>query len=103
MATAVAQILVQQMLGRHEGTIIFLGAGQLAANNDLLATTAVHAGIRALSQSLAREFHPKGVHISYLALNQWTTQQPEISRAIALTCKHVHAQPNSTWSQELSC
>lgn len=106
-AVAVAQAAIPQMLAKQQGTLIFLGSthacnpGSHTASG-WLADAAVQAGVRALSQSLAREFQPKGIHISYLALTEWSSHSEAAAQAIASTCWHVHLQPQSTWSQELS-
>lgn len=106
-AVAVAQAAIGQMLAKEQGTLIFLGSTHACnpgsnADSGWLADAAVQAGVRALSQSLAREFQPKGIHISYLALTEWSSHSEAAAQAIASTCWHVHLQPQSTWSQELS-
>lgn len=67
-----------------------------------LLENAIQAGIRALSQSLAREFQRKGIHISYLALKQTATQDASIAPALATLCWHIYRQSPDAWSQELS-
>lgn len=106
-AVAVAQGAIQHMLPRRQGTLVFLGSSHVAnsfshSGSGWLADAAVQAGIRALSQSLAREFQPKGIHITYLALTEWSSYSEAAAQAIASTCWHVYRQPQSTWSQELS-
>lgn len=103
MAAAIAQAAIQHMLKRHQGTLVFLGAGQHMASSDVLATQVVSAGVRALSQSLAREFQPQGLHISYLALKNWDSHELDTAQGVVETCWHLYRQPHSTWSQALSC
>lgn len=69
-----------------------------------LLENALQAGIRALSQSLAREFQRKGLHISYLALKQLSLldAHPQTAEAIARLCWHVYRQQPDAWSQELT-
>lgn len=69
-----------------------------------LLENALQAGIRALSQSLAREFQRKGLHISYLALKQLSLldAHPQTAEAIATLCWHVYRQQPDAWSQELT-
>lgn len=102
-AVAVAQAVIRHMLAKQQGTVVFLGSTH-AANPAAgwLADAAVQASVRALSQSLAREFQPKGIHVTYLALTEWSSHSAAAAQAIASTCWHVHVQPQSTWSQELS-
>lgn len=102
-AVAVAQAGIKHMLANRQGAVIFLGSAY-AANpvSGWLADAAVQAAVRALSQSLAREFQPKGIHVTYLALTEWSSHSEAAAQAIASTCWHVYQQPQSTWSQELS-
>ena len=101
-AVSVSQIMIKQMLRQQGGTLIFLG-GQptMAAHVDLLSQS-MFAGVRALSQSLAREFHPKGIHIAYCMLPDWDSQNKALMTSVQNLCWHIHQQPESTWSQELS-
>lgn len=101
-AVSISQAMIRQMLRKGKGTLIFLGMQQnLAAENDLLSQS-MFASIRALAQSLAREFHPKGIHIAYCMLPYWKSQNLEFMHAIQQVCWHVYQQPASTWTQELS-
>ena len=102
-AVAMAQGAIKHMLAKQQGTVIFLGSVYAASHSSgWLADAVVQAGVRALSQSLAREFQPKGIHITYLALTEWSSHGEAAAQAIASTCWHVYRQPQSTWSQELS-
>lgn len=102
-AVAMAQGAIKHMLAKQQGTVIFLGSVYAASySSGRLADAAVQAGVRALSQSLAREFQPKGIHVTYLALTEWSSYGEAAAQAIASTCWHVYRQPQSTWSQELS-
>lgn len=99
----IAQTAIKQMLLVKRGTVIFLGSVHaISPSAGWLADSALQAGIRALSQSLAREFQPQGIHISYVVLNQWSTDNVETAQAIADTCWYVHQQHESAWSQELT-
>jgi hypothetical protein len=82
--------------------LVFLGSAH--ANLPIKAWTidgALQAGMRALSQSLAREFHPQGIHVAYIALTEWQVEDQWLAQQIAQTCLQIHAQPKSTWVQEL--
>ena len=68
--------------------------------------------LRALSQSLSREFHPKGVHCTHfiidgLILNDIKKIENNKNdksmnpNDIADTYYFVHQQPNSCWAQEI--
>ncbi|WP_171293671.1 SDR family NAD(P)-dependent oxidoreductase [Acinetobacter haemolyticus] len=100
---SVSQAMIANMLKQKKGTVIFLGARSAGAGKkaDLLMMS-MFASIRALSQSLAREFHPKGIHVAYCTLEKWDDQNSKLMQSIAQVCWHLHQQPKSTWTQELS-
>ncbi len=101
-AVSISQIIIKHMLAQRKGTFIFLGMqNKIISNADLLAQS-MFASIRALSQSLSREFHPKGIHIAYCELETWDSQNQPLMKSIHQLCWHIHKQPNSTWSQEVS-
>lgn len=101
-AVNIAQAIIRQMLIKSQGTLIFLGTqpNLIAENNGL--TQSMFASIRALAQSLAREFHPKGIHIAYCMLESWDSQNVVLMDSVKNMCWHLYQQPDSTWSQELS-
>lgn len=102
-AASISQAMIANMLKQQRGTVIFLGARSEGAEKQAdLLTMSMFASIRALSQSLAREFHPKGIHVAYCTLEKWDDQNPKLMQSIAQVCWHLHQQPKSTWSQELS-
>lgn len=98
---SIAQVMIRQMLARSQGTLIFLGVEQVAQSDTDLLQQSVQASIRALAQSLAREFQPKGIHIVHCALTQWESTQSALMQVLSNTCYHLYQQPPSTWSQEL--
>ncbi|KXO73472.1 oxidoreductase [Acinetobacter venetianus] len=101
-AVSLSQVMIREMLMRQSGTMIFLGSQpQSSAYYDPLSQSSF-AAIRALSQSLAREFHPKGIHVCYCMLEQWQGHREDFVNSVKKACLHLHQQPNSTWSQELS-
>ncbi|EFF83215.1 hypothetical protein HMP0015_1307 [Acinetobacter haemolyticus ATCC 19194] len=102
-AVSISQAMIANMLKQQRGTVIFLGVRSEGAEKQAdLLTMSMFASIRALSQSLAREFHPKGIHVAYCTLEKWDDQNPKLMQSIAQVCWHLHQQPKSTWSQELS-
>ena len=98
----VAQAVIKPMLKQQRGTVIFLGAPFSNSTHYDVLSQSMFAGVRALSQSLAREFHPKGIHVAYCTLEKWDDQDQKLMQSIAQVCWHLHQQPKSTWSQELS-
>jgi NAD(P)-dependent dehydrogenase (short-subunit alcohol dehydrogenase family) len=60
----------RHMLPRGHGTILFTGAtASLRGGAGFAAFAAAKAGLRAVAQSLAREFGPKGIHVAHLVID----------------------------------
>ncbi|MCH7315590.1 oxidoreductase [Acinetobacter sp. ANC 3882] len=100
-AVSIAQVVIRRMLPKQQGTLIFLGQQQPVQSEQDLFGQSLSDSIRALAQSLAREFHPKGIHVVYCALPHWQSANREFMQSLQQTCWHLYQQPNSTWSQEL--
>ncbi len=101
------------------GTIIFTGAsGSLRGKAGFAAFAAAKAGLRALSQSLAREFGPMGLHVAHVVIDggikgdRLVLGLPEFVAAvgedgllevdaIAEAYWQLHRQHPSAWTQEL--
>ena len=112
----VAQQAAQRMLKRGAGTIMFTGASASVKGYPLSATFAMGKfALRGLAQSMARELHPKGVHIAHFVIDGGVRNE-ERGRseaaadtpdslldpdAIADTYMHVLKQPRSAWSWEV--
>ncbi|CAG7931578.1 unnamed protein product [Penicillium olsonii] len=70
-------------------------------------------GIRAMAQSLAREFGPKGVHVSHVIIDgiintektkgfgQDTADAKIDPQGIASSYWHLHTQPRSAFTHEI--
>jgi len=104
-------------LGR--GTVIFTGAtGSLRGKPPFTAFAAGKAGLRAVAQSMAREFGPLGVHVAHVIVDggidgdRWNERFPEGKQqrgadglldhgAIADAFWFLHMQPRSAWSFEM--
>lgn len=100
-AVSIAQAVIRQMLPKQQGTLIFLGTQQPVESEQDLFSQSMSASIRALAQSLAREFHPKGIHVVYCVVPHGQNQNHELMQSLQKTCWHLYQQPKSTWSQEL--
>lgn len=100
-AVSIAQAVIRQMLPKQQGTLIFLGTQQPVESEQDLFSQSLSASIRALAQSLAREFHPKGIHVVYCVVPHGQTIKHELMQSLQQTCWHLYQQPKSTWSQEL--
>lgn len=104
-------------LGR--GTIIFTGASaSLRGKAGYAQFAAAKAGLRAVSQSMAREFGPAGLHVAHVVIDGGIAGERLLSRAPQLAAErgedgllgidaiadaywHLHMQQRSAWTQEL--
>lgn len=104
-------------LGR--GTIIFTGAsGSLRGKPGFAHFAAAKAGLRMISQSMAREYGPLGIHVAHVLIDggidgdRLRNAIPDLIAtrgedgllgidAIADTYWHIHRQPRSAWTQEV--
>lgn len=109
----------RRMVPRQRGTILFTGAtGSLRGKAGFAAFAAAKAGVRALSQSLAREVGPQGVHVAHLIIDggidgdRLLRTRPGLREergedgllspdAIADTAFLIHQQHRSAWTQEV--
>ncbi len=107
------------MLPRGGGTILFTGASASLRGRPAFAHfSAAKAGLRMLSQSMAREFGPQGLHVAHVVIDggidgeRIKSLRPEIVEergpnglldidAIAETYWQLHAQHPSAWTQEI--
>ena len=111
----VGQAAARRMTKRGHGTIIFTGATAALRGSAGFANLAVPKfGLRALSQSMARELGPQGVHIGFVIIDgqieseryQYLIKErgedsliaPD---AIADLYLQLHRQPRSAWSHEI--
>jgi NAD(P)-dependent dehydrogenase (short-subunit alcohol dehydrogenase family) len=110
---------VEQMLPRGRGTIIFTGAsGSMRGKANFAGFAQGKAALRALAQSCAREFGPKGLHIAHVVIdgavdgNRINTLLPALKGHlgedgllrpddIAESYWHIHTQSRSAWTHEL--
>lgn len=69
-AAHVARALLPAMLEKGQGTLIFAGAtASLRGSAQFAALAASKFALRALAQSLAREFGPRGIHVAHLVID----------------------------------
>ncbi|WFU09087.1 SDR family NAD(P)-dependent oxidoreductase [Rhizobium sp. CB3090] len=100
-------------LGR--GTVIFTGASaSLRGKAGFAQFAAAKAGLRMISQSMAREFGPLGLHVAHTIIDggidgeRLRSRRPDVQAdtllnidAIAETYWHIHRQHPSAWTQEI--
>ena len=110
-----AQQVLPAMLERGGGTLLFSGATASLRGSARFSCLAVGKfGLRALAQSLAREFGPRGIHVAHIIIDGQidtprlraavpdrdpaTLLSPD---AIAETYWQLYQQDRSAWTQEL--
>lgn len=104
-------------LGR--GTVLFTGASaSLRGMAKFGQFAAAKAGLRMISQSMAREFGPAGLHVAHVIIDggidgeRLRRAAPSLIEArgpdglldvdaIAASYWHIHRQPRSAWTQEI--
>ncbi|MFN0044012.1 MAG: SDR family NAD(P)-dependent oxidoreductase, partial [Alphaproteobacteria bacterium] len=103
------------MLARGSGTILFTGAtASVRAGARFIAFAASKFGLRAVAQSLAREFGPKGIHVAHINIDGQIKADRDGYReaergpdavmdpdAIADAYWHLHRQQRSAWAHEI--
>jgi NAD(P)-dependent dehydrogenase (short-subunit alcohol dehydrogenase family) len=113
---AVRAMLAQKGDGNHRGTVIFTGATASLRGGATFHNFAVGKfGLRALSQSMAREFQPKGIHVGHVIIDGQIESNERPGRsvaergadavlspdAIAEAYWQLHLQKPSAWTLEL--
>jgi NAD(P)-dependent dehydrogenase (short-subunit alcohol dehydrogenase family) len=109
-----ARAVLPSMLERGRGTIIFSGATASLRGSARFAGVAVGKfGLRALAQSMAREFGPKGIHVAHVVIDgqidtprvraKLVERDPSTfldPTAIAETYWNLSSQDASAWTHE---
>lgn len=102
-----AREVVPAMRGAHSGTLLFTGATASLRGGARFAGLAVGKfGLRALSQSLAREWGPRGIHVANVIIDGQIGSPSRSGekyldpQAIAESYWQLHAQPRSAWTLE---
>ncbi len=109
----------RRMVSQKRGTIIFTGAtASLRARPPFCAFASAKAALRAVAQSMAREFGPQGIHVAHTVIDgvidgdYARSQFSEFVTAkgtdglmspehIADAYWRLHRQPRSAWTHEL--
>lgn len=113
-AVHLAQSVIPDMLAAGRGFISFTGATAALRGRAGFAPLAItKAGLRMLAQSLAREFHPRGIHVIHVVVDgqidtprlrardpQRSTETMIAPDAIADCILAAFSQPPNGWSHE---
>jgi NAD(P)-dependent dehydrogenase (short-subunit alcohol dehydrogenase family) len=109
----VAQQAAKRMLLKGRGAIIFTGASASVKGYAQSAPFAMGKfALRGLAQSMARELHPKGIHVAHVVIDGGirSARRPEppdqpasllAPEEIAASYLHLIQQPRSTWATEI--
>jgi len=112
----VGQAAARRMLKQGKGAILFTGASASVKGYVQSAPFAMGKfALRGLAQSMARELHPKGVHVAHFIIDggvrddargrvEKASEPPDSMldpKAIAESYLAVVNQPRSTWSWEI--
>ena len=107
------------MLPRGRGTILFTGAtASVRGSNGFAAFAGGKAALRALAQSMAREFGPQGLHVAHVIIDglidtafaraNFAQRVAEVGPHGILNPDHIaeayrwlHSQPRDAWTFEL--
>lgn len=107
------------MAPRNRGTVIFTGATASIRGGSIFAAFAsAKHGLRALAQSMAREFGPQGIHVAHVVIDaavetQWIRENHPSYKALAAADGVVQPkdlaenylmlakQPKNAWTFEL--
>ncbi len=114
-AVHLAQEIIPEMLKAGHGAISLTGATAALRGRAGFAPLAIaKSSLRILGQSLAREFHPKGIHVVHVIVDgqidtprlraREPKRQPETvipPDAIAAAIVQVFKQPKGAWTHEL--
>ncbi len=66
----VGRAAARRMLPRGQGSILFTGAtASIRGGAEFSAFAASKSGLRAMAQSMAREFGPKGIHVAHVVVD----------------------------------
>jgi NAD(P)-dependent dehydrogenase (short-subunit alcohol dehydrogenase family) len=112
---ALRRMLAVKLERAHRGTLLFTGATASLRGGAAFHNLAVGKfGLRALAQSMAREFQPQGIHVAHIIIDgQIASDRPGYRAAergadavldpdaIAETYYQIHRQPPSAWTLEL--
>jgi len=111
----VGRAAARVMVPRGEGVVLFTGATGSLRGSALFQNSAMaKSGVRTLSQSMARELGPKGVHVAHVVIDGGINRGGQGSAAadaeadsklqpdeIAEAYFQLFAQKRSAWTQEL--
>ncbi len=110
-AVIAAKAVLPSMVARGAGTLLFTGATASVRGSARFAPFAAGKfALRAVAQSIAREFGPKGVHAAHVIIDGQVDSEAARARGasnvlapddVAETYFQLQAQGKSAWAQEI--
>lgn len=114
-AVHLAQATIPDMLEAGHGAVSFTGAtASLRGRAGFVPSAMAKSSLRVLAQSLAREFHPKGIHVVHVVVDgriegpKRRSIEPDRPSdtvippdAIAAAIIHAFRQPKNAWTHEI--
>jgi len=101
----VAQAAAKRMLARGSGAIFFTGASASVKGYAQSAPFAMGKfALRGLAQSMARELHPKNIHIAHFVIDGGIGTESDAQLhpdEIAQNYLNVYRQKRSAWAWEM--
>jgi NAD(P)-dependent dehydrogenase (short-subunit alcohol dehydrogenase family) len=107
------QEAAKRMVQRGHGTILFTGsAAQMRAASGFAGLAVAKTGLRALSQAMARELGPKGIHVAHMVVDGPIDSERTRARGgdparlldpagLAEAYYFVHTQTRAAWTNEM--
>ncbi len=109
-----SQRVLSSMISEKSGTLLFIGAtASVKAGAKFSAFSSAKFALRGLSQSLARELGPSGIHVAHLVIDgvMWGKRAKESfgmsedqcikPNSVANTCMQLIEQDQSAWTYEM--
>ena len=105
-AFLMGQHAASRMLKAGGGTILFTGASAGVKGYPQSAPFAMGKfALRGLAQSMARELHPRNIHVGHVVIDGGIGESVDDARlhpdAIAQSYLHLHRQHRSAWAWEI--
>jgi len=109
-----SQRVLPSMISEKTGTLLFIGAtASVKAGANFSAFSSAKFALRGLSQSMARELGPSGIHVAHLIIDgvMWGKRAKESfgmsedqcikPESVAKTCAQLIEQDQSAWTHEM--
>ena len=113
-AVGAMHVVLPSMAARERGTVIVTGAtASLRGSANFGALAAAKFALRGLTQALAREYQPQGVHVAHVLVDGLLRGSHSVARfggsetrtidprALAIQYRQLAGQPADAWTHEI--